>query len=49
MNAPVTIDAKPEPVSIDPTRTAVIVIDMQNDFGADGGMFARAGTLRLAR
>jgi len=21
----------------------VIVVDMQNDFGADGGMFARAG------
>jgi len=39
----VTIDAKPEPMSIDPARTAVIVVDMQNDFGAEGGMFARAG------
>src|SRR5438105_11535274 len=43
MNAFVTIDAKPEPMSIDPARTAVIVVDMQNDFGTEGGMFARAG------
>ena len=43
MNASVTIDAKPEPVGIDPARTAVIVVDMQNDFGAEGGMFAHAG------
>jgi ureidoacrylate peracid hydrolase len=43
MSAFVTIDAKPEPMSIDPARTAVIVVDMQNDFGAEGGMFARAG------
>jgi ureidoacrylate peracid hydrolase len=39
----VTVDAKPEPVTIDPARTAMIVVDMQNDFGAEGGMFARAG------
>jgi nicotinamidase-related amidase len=39
----ITIDAKPEAVSVDPARTAVIVVDMQNDFGAQGGMFARAG------
>jgi ureidoacrylate peracid hydrolase len=39
----VTIDARPEPVSIDPERTAVVVVDMQNDFGAVGGMFHRAG------
>jgi len=31
------------PVSIDTARTAVIVCDMQNDFGARGGMFDRAG------
>jgi ureidoacrylate peracid hydrolase len=43
MSAFVTIDAKPEPMSIDPARTAVIVVDMQNDFGAEGGMFAQAG------
>lgn len=43
MSAVVTVHAKPEPISIDPARTAVIVVDMQNDFGAEGGMFARAG------
>ena len=43
MNAFVTIDGKPEPMSIDPARTAVIVVDMQNDFGSQGGMFARRG------
>jgi ureidoacrylate peracid hydrolase len=39
----ITIDARPESMTIDPSRTAVIVVDMQNDFGAEGGMFARAG------
>ena len=38
-----TIDAKPEPIGIDLARTAVIVVDMQNDFGAEGGMFHLAG------
>ena len=41
--AGVVVDARPEPLAIDPQTTAVIVVDMQNDFGADGGMFARAG------
>src|SRR6266446_6868086 len=39
----VTLDAKPEPIAIDPARTAVIVVDMENDFVAKGGMFNRAG------
>ncbi len=39
----VTIEAKPGPASIDTAKTAVIVVDMQNDFGAKGGMFDRAG------
>ncbi|MBA2527675.1 MAG: isochorismatase family protein [Pyrinomonadaceae bacterium] len=39
----IVVDAGPEPLAIDPGRTAVIVVDMQNDFAADGGMFARAG------
>jgi ureidoacrylate peracid hydrolase len=39
----VVVDARPERLAIDPRRTAVIVVDMQNDFGAEGGMFARAG------
>lgn len=37
------IEAKPEAVTIDPAKSAVIVVDMQNDFGAEGGMFALAG------
>lgn len=37
------VDAKPQQVAIDPTRAAVIVVDMQNDFGSKGGMFDRAG------
>ncbi len=28
-----TIEATPEPITIDTARTAVIVVDMQNDFG----------------
>ncbi len=39
----VRIDAQPEPIAIETARTAVIVIDMQNDFGAKGGMFDRVG------
>jgi ureidoacrylate peracid hydrolase len=38
-----TISAKPQPVTIDPAHTALIIVDMQNDFGAKGGMFDRAG------
>jgi ureidoacrylate peracid hydrolase len=37
------VAAKPEPIAIDAERTVLIVIDMQNDFGAKGGMFDRAG------
>jgi ureidoacrylate peracid hydrolase len=39
----VVIEAQPAPIQIDTARTAVLVIDMQNDFGAKGGMFDRAG------
>lgn len=39
----ITIAARPDSMTIDPASTAVIVVDMQNDFGAEGGMFARAG------
>ena len=39
----VVIDARPEAVTIDTSTTAVIVVDMQNDFGSKGGMFERAG------
>lgn len=37
------LDARPEPLTIDPERTALLVVDMQNDFGTKGGMFDRAG------
>ena len=40
----ITIDAKPEPVAINPKSTAVIVVDMENDFVSKGGMFDRAGS-----
>jgi len=39
----VSIDAKPEPLQIALNLSAVLVVDMQNDFGARGGMFDRAG------
>ncbi|MDZ4714176.1 MAG: cysteine hydrolase [Cytophagales bacterium] len=37
------LKAKPDSISIDASSTAVIVVDMENDFGAKGGMFDRAG------
>jgi ureidoacrylate peracid hydrolase len=40
---PATISARPEPLSIDLARTAVIVVDMQNAFVSPGGMFDEAG------
>jgi ureidoacrylate peracid hydrolase len=39
----VTVNAKPQPIAIDASKTAVIVVDMENDFAAKGGMFDRAG------
>ena len=39
----VTIKSKPEPINIETSKTAVIVVDMQNDFGSKGGMFDHAG------
>ena len=39
----VKIDARPEAISIDVARAAVIVVDLTNDFGSKGGMFDRAG------
>ena len=35
--------AKPNPISMDAANTAVIVVDMQNEFGSKGGMFDRVG------
>lgn len=39
----ITLPARPAPLEVDPSRTAALVIDMQNDFGSTGGMFDRAG------
>ena len=39
----IMIDARPEPLGIDKSRAAILVIDMQNDFGSKGRMFGRAG------
>ena len=39
----VSIEGRPGPVTLNPRETAVIVVDMQNDFGSDGGLFTRAG------
>ena len=35
-----SIEARPMPFTMDPSRTAVIVVDMQNDFASEGGAFA---------
>jgi len=43
MTSPLTIDAKPAPITLDPAETAVLVVDMQNDFGSEGGMLHGAG------
>ena len=34
---------KPEPREVDPTRSALIVVDMQNAFASKGGMFDLSG------
>ena len=39
----VTIPARPEPLSIKPSETAVIVVDMQNAYSTEGGYVDLAG------
>jgi ureidoacrylate peracid hydrolase len=39
----ITIEADPQPISIDPARTAVLVVDMQNAFVRKGGYFDLSG------
>lgn len=39
----VTIQAEPEPIEIDLSRTAVVVVDMQNAFVRQGGYWDMAG------
>ncbi len=39
----VQVNARPDSLTLDRQATAVIVVDMQNDFAGRGGMFDRAG------
>ena len=41
--ASVRVPARPESLDIDIGKTALVIVDMQNDFGSEGGMFHRAG------
>jgi ureidoacrylate peracid hydrolase len=45
MDAPsssLSIEARPMPFLMDPSRAAVLVVEMQNDFASEGGAFAHA-------
>jgi ureidoacrylate peracid hydrolase len=37
------LDAQPDRIVLDIRKTAIVVVDMQNDFGSPGGIFDRAG------
>jgi ureidoacrylate peracid hydrolase len=37
------LPARPEPLSIDPSETAVVVVDMQNAYSSEGGYVDLAG------
>lgn len=39
----VSLQARPESLTIEIERTALMVVDMQNDFGSKGGIFDRVG------
>jgi len=39
----VALDAEPDQIALDLARSVVIVVDMQNDFGSQGGIFDHAG------
>ncbi len=39
----IRLEARDGVVELDPSSTAVLVVDMENDFGAPQGMFGRAG------
>ena len=39
----IEVDARPAPFCFDPRSAAMVVVDMQNDFGSAGGMFDLAG------
>ena len=47
---PVEVDAAPQRLTIDLERTAIVVVDMQNDFCHPEGWFAQKGLgIRAAR
>lgn len=37
------VEARPAPIELDLLTAAVVVVDKQNDFASDGGMFDRVG------
>jgi ureidoacrylate peracid hydrolase len=39
----ITLEARPQPIHLPLSQTAVLVVDMQNDFAMEGGLFERAG------
>jgi ureidoacrylate peracid hydrolase len=39
----IEVAARPSAFSFEATKTAIVVVDMQNDFASPGGMFDRAG------
>ena len=39
----VTLDARPQPITLPISQTAVLVVDMQNDYLTKGGLFDHAG------
>src|SRR5205085_4142202 len=41
--AGLVLQTSANPITLDLAKTAILVIDMQNDFGSEGGMFDRAG------
>jgi len=42
-SAPVTLPARPEPLQLSPSETALIVVDMQNAYSTIGGYLDKAG------
>jgi ureidoacrylate peracid hydrolase len=43
VNTQATLNARPEPIEIDLARSAIVVVDMQNAFVKEGGMFDKSG------
>lgn len=41
--AQIILEARPHPIVLDTAKAALIVVDMQNDFGSKGGLFDHGG------